>query len=156
MITVDDLMALADRWAEAYHNHSEGSARVILRTALEAALVAEYERGRGERGDERRHYICMCPDCVSSKREQDAEPVAWLRWDQFAGISGQFKVCETKPCDGGFPVYDSPPKREPLNFDQLQSVMAAHFGAHELTDDEKDSAEAFARAIERAHGIGDE
>jgi len=45
------------------------------------------------------------------------------------------------------------PQAEPLNFDQLQSVMCSHFGEHELTDDEKDSAEAFARAIERAHGI---
>lgn len=44
--------------------------------------------------------------------------------------------------------------RKPLNFDQLQGVMSVHFGSHELTDDEKDSAEAFARAIERAHGIG--
>lgn len=41
----------------------------------------------------------------------------------------------------------------PLNFDQLQSVMSQHFGGRELTDDEADSAEAFARAIERAHGI---
>lgn len=45
---------------------------------------------------------------------------------------------------------------KPLNFDQLQVVMSAHFGSHELTDDEKDSAEAFARAIERAHGIGEQ
>ena len=37
-----------------------------------------------------------------------------------------------------------------LNFDQLQSVMAAHFGGRELTDDEADSAESFARAVERA------
>lgn len=44
--------------------------------------------------------------------------------------------------------------RNPLNFDQLQGVISAHFGSHELTDDENDSAEAFARAIERAHGIG--
>lgn len=43
--------------------------------------------------------------------------------------------------------------RSPLNFDQLQSVMAAHFGSQELTDDEVDSAEDFARAVERAHGI---
>jgi len=43
----------------------------------------------------------------------------------------------------------------PLNFDQLQKVMSKHFGGRELTDDEADSAEAFARAIERAHGIGD-
>jgi len=41
----------------------------------------------------------------------------------------------------------------PLNFDQLQKVMSKHFGGRELTDDEADSAEAFARAIERAHGI---
>ena len=45
---------------------------------------------------------------------------------------------------------------KPLNFDQLQGVMSAHFGSHELTDDEKDSAEAFARAIERAHGMGEQ
>lgn len=48
----------------------------------------------------------------------------------------------------------APHAREPLNFDRLQSVMAAHFGGRELTDDEADSAEAFARAVERAHGIG--
>ena len=52
---------------------------------------------------------------------------------------------------------DSPPhavvEAVPLNFDQLQSVMSQHFGGRELTDDEADSAEAFARAIERAHGI---
>lgn len=41
----------------------------------------------------------------------------------------------------------------PLSFDQLQRVMSQHFGGRELTDDEADSAEHFARAIERAHGI---
>jgi len=51
-------------------------------------------------------------------------------------------------------IASAPHAREPLNFDRLQSVMAAHFGGRELTDDEADSAEAFARAIERAHGIG--
>lgn len=43
----------------------------------------------------------------------------------------------------------------PLNFDQLQRVMSQHFGGRELTADEADSAEAFARAVERAHGICD-
>jgi len=47
----------------------------------------------------------------------------------------------------------APAQPEPLNFDQLQRVMSQHFGGRELTDDEADSAEAFARAIERAHGI---
>jgi hypothetical protein len=32
--------------------------------------------------------------------------------------------------------------------------MSRHFGGCELTDDEEDSAEAFARAVEREHGIG--
>ena len=44
--------------------------------------------------------------------------------------------------------------KEPLSFDRLQQVMAQHFGGRELTDDEADSAEAFARAVEKAHGIG--
>lgn len=56
-------------------------------------------------------------------------------------------------CDKGL-VPRGTPARAPLNFDQLQRVMAAHFGAQEMTDDEADSAEAFARAVERAHGIG--
>lgn len=47
----------------------------------------------------------------------------------------------------------APAQAVPLNFDQLQRVMSQHFGGRELTDDEADSAEAFARAIERAHGI---
>ena len=45
------------------------------------------------------------------------------------------------------------PSPQPLNFDQLQKVMADHFGGRELTDDEADSAEAFARSVEAAHGI---
>ena len=53
------------------------------------------------------------------------------------------------------PSQDTPPQSQPLNFDQLQRVMQQHFGAQELTDDEADSAEAFARAVERAHGIGE-
>jgi hypothetical protein len=44
--------------------------------------------------------------------------------------------------------------QQPLDFDQLQRVMSRHFGGCELTDDEEDSAEAFARAVEREHGIG--
>ena len=47
----------------------------------------------------------------------------------------------------------APAQAVPLNFDQLQSVMSQHFGGRDLTDDEADSAEAFARAVERAHGI---
>lgn len=43
--------------------------------------------------------------------------------------------------------------RQPLSFGQLQGVMSQHFGGRELTDDEADSAEAFARAVEAAHGI---
>jgi hypothetical protein len=58
--------------------------------------------------------------------------------------------------DGGMDPrnkFDHPPPRrewQGLNFDQLQSVMSRHFGGCELTDDEADSAEEFARAIEAA------
>ncbi len=48
----------------------------------------------------------------------------------------------------------APPQRQPLPPASLDGVMALHFGANELTDDEADSARKFARAVERAHGIG--
>lgn len=89
-----------------------------------------------------------------SEPEQATEPVKNMDDDSYnhVPLKPAFIVQATYKSTGNL----KPPKREPLNFDQLQSVMSSHFGAHDLTDDEKDSAEAFARAIERAHGIGDE
>jgi hypothetical protein len=61
-------------------------------------------------------------------------------------------ACHYKEAADGTKAMPIPP-HAPLSFDQLQRVMSQHFGGRELSDDEADSAEAFARAIERAHGI---
>jgi hypothetical protein len=66
--------------------------------------------------------------------------------------SGHYEMRGEPGC--AVPVWVPAQPKEPLSFDRLQQVMAQHFGGRELTDDEADSAEAFARAIERAHGIG--
>jgi hypothetical protein len=48
MSTIDDLMALADTYADGKHDEGYfGAWREVLSTAIEAALKAEYERGRG-------------------------------------------------------------------------------------------------------------
>lgn len=94
---------------------------------------------------------------------EQAQPVFWYA-DDGGSMLALFRTeqewrdfCSgTEPLQAG-PLYAAPapaPSAQPMNFDQLQEVMAQHFGGRELTDEEADSAEAFARAIERAHGIG--
>ena len=84
------------------------------------------------------------------------EPVAWVE----PACHGNGGCCHDDKCEKWTPLASAPStpppavgEAVPLNFDQLQKVMSKHFGGRELTDDEADSAEAFARAIERAHGI---
>ena len=80
------------------------------------------------------------------------EPVAWIIETQ--KIDGAFdkwvsmdKKHHRDFCDRGepIPLYTSPPKREPLDNLEIMTIAAEH------TWDLK----SFARAIEKAHGIGE-
>jgi hypothetical protein len=176
MSTVDDLMALAQKFAAAWHTnqssrvvaaYDDESERKTLRAALESALRAEYERGRSER----KLAFVGCDDCVTPRtcerigkcanntgeREQDAEPVAWAVYDIEHGGSVSLHL-HASHCEDGdetrfraVPLYASPPKRKRLTDEQIDAMYLEVVGPRSGP-----LARDFARAIERAHGIGDE
>lgn len=87
----------------------------------------------------------------------DAEPVAVIYRGGLGGPFGKATTL-TKWCDASMRLPDGEHKlytrpSRPLTDDRLENVIANHVGSHELTDDEHESMRAFARAIERAHGI---
>ena len=95
-------------------------------------------------------------DWTTHKLSQQEEQDPWtlddvyetiIHWDEGGGKRSRRELARRIVA-----LYTHPPRREwqGLNFDQLQSVMSRHFGGCELTDDEADSAEEFARAIEAA------
>lgn len=119
-----------------------------------AREVGQMERrhciGRAQGFDIRDGYAELRAAIEQYGREREAAVrdaiAAWLHGQGQPGYSTEVQC-------GAWGSLTAPQSREPLTDDQLQSVMCSHFGEHELTDDEKGSAEAFARAIERAHGI---
>ena len=77
-------------------------------------------------------------------REQDAEPVAWQSPD---GSIREDEGQGEPPFDDWKPLYASPPKRKRLTDEQI-GVIVNSMAAHD--------AFTFTRAVEMAHGIGDE
>ena len=87
---------------------------------------------------------------ISALEQPEQEPVStWYGTDWPAHMQLMAQLAHLEP---GTDLYTHPPRREwrGLSPGELQSVMATHFGGHEITDDEASSAEAFARAIEAA------
>ena len=83
-----------------------------------------------------------------------AEPVAWMYFDSdgdaiFGHPHGY------RPEDA-VPVYTHPPARVPLTEEEIVAVRKSQVGRYGSVDPAKPYSDsiAFARAIERAHGIG--
>ena len=80
--------------------------------------------------------------------QPEQEPVAWKVVDR---TTGAFMFSRVKPMkrhyqyDKVVPLYESPPKREPLSDDEIGKLCKDHFKVANLT--------SFVRAIEKAHGI---
>lgn len=165
MSTIDDLMLLAYEYADEYADmtacdddradtRQTTAARKNLRAALESALRAEYERGQRERGDARRHFVCLCPDCARGRgaREQDAQPAAWCH-ESALQMLAETGFCHaeltTKARPGKTPLYSKPPKRKPLPVERVNQIINA-------SRESDEGPTALVRRTERAHGIGDE
>jgi len=78
----------------------------------------------------------MCPDC-----EKKLEPVAWK--DRTYGN------LHHQDFGNSIPLYTTPPQRKPLTEEQIQAIWVK-------TLESGSSPNAFARAIEAAHGIREE
>lgn len=132
MSTIDDLMALAEKYGADYARFiagEEGDSHANLRAALEAALAAEYERGRRQRISEQAQYY------ASAERTEGAEPVAWaLTYRGFFTQHFQIESAARQELarlnasyrsDAAFravvPLYTAPPKRKPLAADRIES-----------------------------------
>jgi hypothetical protein len=180
MSTVDDLMLVAEVWATCeFPPVTRGTypqRKAALRTAIEAALRAEYERGRSEpagdvvvtkapdgqivavtRQDEEGRILSVIAESSSREREHDAEPVVWMGDGTF--ISHAVKQTSTPAFAARYPtpLYASPPKRKPLTVEQIDAIPFD--GYSEAAARHRSEAEClrdFARSVERAQGIGDE
>lgn len=89
------------------------------------------------------------PTCQESRQ---VEPVAWMVY----ALDGQSAFVTDNPADftlqhRALPLYTAPPKREPLTNDEIRQVVDRIDG---VTVSESVTFRLFARAIERAHGIG--
>ena len=90
----------------------------------------------------------------SQRTEPKQEPVAWVKTENFVDDDGLWSGRIVFNQDGdGMPLYTHPtPQRQPLTDEEISALFPAH-----LRGDYKDLIPySFARAIERAHGIGGE
>jgi hypothetical protein len=84
------------------------------------------------------------------EQEQEQEPVAWRYLEDPFGAN-EYLITddpETAKGPGWTPLYTHPPQRQPLTEEALMALLP---GAVRLPPGWKD----FARAIEKAHGIGE-
>jgi hypothetical protein len=83
--------------------------------------------------------------------QPEQEPVAWLSID----CIGERYLCFSKPLDNDHvqPLYTAPPQRKPLTEEEIAALLSQSAGV-DLKLNGGDLL--FARAIERAHGIGSE
>lgn len=99
-----------------------------------------------------------CPEVITALRtalaEPEQEPVAWMCADEGLAQKGYSRFSRTKEGAWNIPVYTHPPQRKPLADKEIDSVTIEQWG--EMKGYPLAAHRAFARAIERAHGIGGE
>ncbi len=85
---------------------------------------------------------------LAIEQAERQEPVAWLYRDEWKTL----KLSQiTPPPTGSFPGYTAPPQRQPLTEEEMLEILV---GIDAATKRLPPGMKAFARAIERAHGIG--
>jgi hypothetical protein len=86
------------------------------------------------------------------EQAEQAQPVAWFRYETVYEYRNQLARC-TKDCIGAFPVYTSPPPRQPLTDEQIERLEAMCIDPIDSKGWGFLNRKSFARAIEAAHGI---
>ena len=96
-------------------------------------------------------HVCDCQEagqpCALAAPKPVQKPVAWLQPKTVDGYSRPDLGYETCSKDdyGAFPVYLAPPQRKPLTEEEIRRICDAHWSLRQLV-----------RAVERAHGIGEQ
>ena len=95
-------------------------------------------------------------EAALAQQAEPVEPVAWMLTDaQNPRVRFLEWQKETRAYSGDWiktPLYTAPPQRKPLSEEEIDAIAATNLGDYE---DDKWFL-LFARAIERAHGIGEE
>ena len=94
-------------------------------------------------------------DALRAALAETEEPVAWYRPSE-EGYDSAFRDhatvvgCTGNKWEGWIPLYAHPPRREPLTEEEIRRLYRKAW----TPESEADEVLAFARAIERAHGVG--
>ena len=87
---------------------------------------------------------CLEKENAAPPQQEKQKPVAWANINKHGDIT---HTSNKRMPWANTPLYTAPPQRQPLTDEEIKAVIRAG---------EYDSMEEFARAIERAHGIGGE
>ena len=89
------------------------------------------------------------------QQAEPVEPVAWVRLEAWKSGKDWPDDCFTAlPAEGLTPVYTAPPQRKPLTEGMLMGVYIDFDRAADPAWSKAEYLLHFARAVERAHGIG--
>ena len=124
-----------------------------LRTAAQQVLEAlEWYRQeyRDIDGGTRFDWTDKAAKDLRAALAQQAEPVAWMYPDDYAGIlkhQSRAEVFQKAWCNPAVcvPLYTAPPQRKPLTDEEIEQLLSKYERNYDMVN--------FARAIERAHGI---
>jgi hypothetical protein len=100
---------------------------------------------------------------ITALRERLAQPeqvpVAWMydlkQRGSFEGVSTEYSRVKLSIGENWVPLYTAPPQRKPLSSEDIEQCC---YEADSVADDHCQTwkwTQAFARAIEAAHGIGE-
>ncbi len=118
-----------------------------LREAAQQALEALEDHAKQYPHMQKGYTVDAINALRTALAEPEQEPMAWLQRrfvDNFPAPG--YETCEATDY-GAIPVYTHPPQRKPLSDEKVWDIY------YEMIQDDRLS---FARAIERAHGIGGE
>jgi hypothetical protein len=148
-MTKDEALTMA---LEALEYHTAQTRPIIETMAtinvIKEALAqpnAEYERGFVD--GMQKQMQSSVDKAVNMMAQPEQEPVAWAYVNSDDECE-QIEYCTESPMPEFVPLYTSPPKRQPLTDEQLDALAIDDDGL-------PNSHFEFARAIEKAHGIGD-
>jgi hypothetical protein len=139
----------------------------IMKQALEAlGMLARYENPETKiqvrKPKDGGPIVTMYPHKVATEaatalrlaieQAEKQEPMAWMENESFVDSDNLWDVRVTFNQDGsGIPLYTAPPQRQPLTEEEMLEILV---GIDAETKRLPPGMKAFARAIERAHGIG--
>ena len=141
-----------EAWQTATYGHpSHHKATLLAMTALRAALA----QPQIDPVDEYRKSFIAGQIDMRDREETKAEPVEPVAWMVYTeGGASAYVTDNPRDLIGAYralALYTTPPQRKPLTEEEIDNICRqAHGGA-----DPQEWARNFARAVERAHGIGE-